>query len=176
MVLNPWLTCGAARHQPAVPPVPAGDLSLCWSFTKGDLGPGVHVGVITGAPGAWAERLAAHDSMLIPVPDGVSNEAAVLADPFSVSFHAIVRHPPPPYGRVLVYGAGALGLTSVAILRTCTRSVEVGVVARFEAQSEMARRFGASAVFAHEPRLSAGRGAGGLVRRRAAPSRSTACR
>ena len=61
-------------------------------------GPGVHVGVITGAPGAWAEQLAAHDSMLIPVPDGISDEAAVLADPFSVSFHAIVRHPPAAVG------------------------------------------------------------------------------
>ena len=32
--------------------------------------------------------------------------------------------------------------------------MEVGVVARFEAQREMAARFGASAVFAHEPRLA----------------------
>jgi threonine dehydrogenase-like Zn-dependent dehydrogenase len=92
--------------------------------------------------------------MLIPVPDGVSDEAAVLADPFSVSFHAIVRHPPPPNGRVLVYGAGALGLTSVAILTSLFPGVEVGVVARFEAQREMATRFGASAVFSHEPRLA----------------------
>jgi threonine dehydrogenase-like Zn-dependent dehydrogenase len=92
--------------------------------------------------------------MLIPVPDGVSDEAAVLADPFSVSFHAIVRHPPPRNGRVLVYGAGALGLTSVAILHALYPGVEVGVVARFEAQREMALRFGASAVFSHEPRLA----------------------
>jgi len=94
VVLNPWLTCAPRGITPPCPPCEAGDLSLCWSFTKGDLGPGVHVGVITTAPGAWAEGLAAHDSMLIPVPDGVSDEAAVLADPFSVSFHAIVRHPP----------------------------------------------------------------------------------
>ena len=99
VVLNPWLTCGPRGIDPPCPPCQAGDLSLCWSFTKGDLGPGVHVGVITDAPGAWAERLAAHDSMLIPVPDGITDEAAVLADPFSVSFHAIVRHPPPPAGR-----------------------------------------------------------------------------
>jgi threonine dehydrogenase-like Zn-dependent dehydrogenase len=154
VVLNPWLTCAPRGIDPVCPPCQAGDLSLCWSFTKGDLGPGVHVGVITGAPGAWAERMAAHDSMLIPVPDGISNEAAVLADPFSVSFHAIVRHPPPPHGRVLVYGAGALGLTSVAILAALYPDVEVGVVARFEAQADMARRFGAAAVFAHEPRLA----------------------
>jgi threonine dehydrogenase-like Zn-dependent dehydrogenase len=154
VVLNPWLTCGPRGIEPKCPPCAAGDLSLCWSFTKGDLGPGVHVGVLTGAPGAWAELLAAHDSMLIPVPDGISDEAAVLADPFSVSFHAIVRHPPPAHGRVLVYGAGALGLTSVAILRTLYPDVEVGVVARFEAQHAMALQFGAHRVFAHEPRLA----------------------
>ena len=154
VVLNPWLTCGPRGIDPPCPPCAAGDLSLCWNFTRGDLGPGVHVGVITNAPGAWAEQLAAHDSMLIPVPDGISDEAAVLADPFSVSFHAIVRHPPPSSGRVLVYGAGALGLTSVAILTALYPGVEVGVVARFEAQREMARRFGAAAVFAHEPRLA----------------------
>jgi threonine dehydrogenase-like Zn-dependent dehydrogenase len=131
-----------------------GDVNLCWNFTQGDLGPGVHVGVITGAPGAWAELLAAHDSMLIPVPDGISDEAAVLADPFSVSFHAIVRNPPPPGGRVLVYGAGALGLTSVAILRSLYPDVEIGVVARFDAQEAMALQFGASVVFSHEPRLA----------------------
>ena len=153
VVLNPWLTCAPRGIEPLCPPCQAGDLSLCWSFTKGDLGPGVHVGVITGAPGAWAEQLAAHDSMLIPVPDGISDEAAVLADPFSVSFHAIVRHPPPASGRVLVYGAGALGLTSVAILKALYPGVEVGVVARFEAQRAMAVRFGADAVFSHEPRL-----------------------
>ncbi len=152
VVLNPWLTCGPRGVEPRCPPCQAGDLSLCWSFTKGVLGPGVHVGVITDAPGAWAEQLSAHDSMLIPVPEGISDEAAVLADPFSVSFHAIVRHPPPPTGRVLVYGSGALGLTSVAILHALWPEVEIGVVARFEAQQEMARRFGAAAVFPHEPR------------------------
>jgi threonine dehydrogenase-like Zn-dependent dehydrogenase len=154
VVLNPWLSCGPRGIAPKCPPCSVGDVNMCWNFTAGDLGPGVHVGVITNAPGAWAELLAAHDSMLIPVPDGISNEAAVLADPFSVSFHAIVRHPPPPSGRVLVYGAGALGLTSVAILRALYPDVEVGVVARFEAQREMALQFGAAQVFAHEPRLA----------------------
>jgi threonine dehydrogenase-like Zn-dependent dehydrogenase len=154
VVLNPWLSCGPRGISPTCPPCAVGDVNMCWNFTEGDLGPGVHVGVITGAPGAWAELLAAHDSMLIPVPDGISNEAAVLADPFSVSFHAIVRHPPPPNGRVLVYGAGALGLTSVAILRTLYPEVEVGVVARFEAQRDMALQFGAAKVFAHEPQLA----------------------
>jgi threonine dehydrogenase-like Zn-dependent dehydrogenase len=78
----------------------------------------------------------------------------VLSDPFSVAFHAIVRHPPPPQGKVLVFGAGALGLASVAILHALYPEVEVAVVARFPAQMAKAKEFGASAVFAHEPRLA----------------------
>ena len=47
--------------------------------------------------------------MMVPVPDDVTDEVAVLADPFSVSLHAVTRTPPPPGGRAVVYGAGALG-------------------------------------------------------------------
>lgn len=154
VVLNPWLTCGPRGIDPPCPPCQAGNLSLCWNFTAGKLGPGVHVGVTTDAPGAWAELLAAHDSMLIPVPDGVSDELAVLADPFAVSMHAILRHPPPPGGRALVYGAGALGVTSVAALRCLYPDVEVAVVARFAAQGELVTRLGATKVVSHEPRLA----------------------
>ncbi|MHB1585018.1 MAG: zinc-dependent alcohol dehydrogenase [Acidimicrobiales bacterium] len=152
VVLNPWLTCGPRGVDPPCPPCRAGDLSLCWSFTTENLGPGLHLGVITKAPGAWAELMAAHDSMLIPVPDGISDEAAVLADPFAVSFHAVHRHPPAPGSKALVWGAGALGLASLAILRAFHPDTEVAVVARFPAQKELARRFGASLVVDHEPR------------------------
>jgi threonine dehydrogenase-like Zn-dependent dehydrogenase len=153
VVLNPWLTCGPRGIDPVCPACAVGDLSLCHSFTIGPIGPGVHIGVTTGAPGAWADLLAAHDSMLIPVPDSITNEQAVLADPFAVSMHAIVRHPPPPGGRALVYGAGALGVTSVAALKALYPDVAVAVVARFEAQKALAYKFGADLVVNHEPRL-----------------------
>ena len=77
VVLNPWLTCAPRGIDPLCPACAAGrSLSLCWSFTKGPIGPGVHIGVTTDAPGAWAELLAADDSMLIPVPDEITDEAA----------------------------------------------------------------------------------------------------
>jgi threonine dehydrogenase-like Zn-dependent dehydrogenase len=93
----------------------------------------------------------AHPTQLFPVPDNLSDELAVFADPFAVSLHAITRHSPPAGGRVLVYGAGALGTCAVAILRALYPAVEVGVVARFESQGELARKLGATAVFAHSP-------------------------
>jgi threonine dehydrogenase-like Zn-dependent dehydrogenase len=154
VVLNPWLTCAPRGVDPLCPACRAGDLSLCWSFTKGAIGPGVHVGVTTDAPGAWADLLAAHDSMLIPVPDAIPDDLAVLADPFAVSMHAVVRHPPPAGGRVVVYGAGALGATTVAVVRALYPDVDIAVVARFDAQGALAAKLGASLVVAHEPRLA----------------------
>jgi threonine dehydrogenase-like Zn-dependent dehydrogenase len=154
VVLNPWLSCGPRGIEPPCPACESGDYSLCWSFTDGDITPGIHTGVSADVTGGYAELMPAHDSMLFPVPDAVPDELAVFADPFSVSLHAITRHPPPPSGRVLVYGAGSLGLCAVAILRALYPEVAVAVVARFPAQQELARRFGAELVVDHEPRLA----------------------
>ncbi len=154
VVLNPWLSCGPRGIEPACPACDNGDYSLCWSFTDGDIKPGIHTGVSADVTGGYAELMPAHDSMLFGVPESIPDEAAVFADPVSVSLHAITRHPPPRSGRVLVYGAGSLGLCAVAILQALYPEVAVAVVARFAAQAELARRFGAALVLAHEPRLS----------------------
>ncbi|CPR13439.1 oxidoreductase, zinc-binding dehydrogenase family protein [Mycobacterium bohemicum DSM 44277] len=154
VVLNPWLSCGPRGIEPLCPACRSGDYSLCWSFTDGDIKPGIHTGVSADVTGGYAELMPAHDSMLFAVPDSIPDEAAVFADPFSVSLHAITRHPPPRSGRVVVYGAGSLGLCAVAILRALYPDVAVAVVARFDAQAELARRFGAAVVLAHEPRLA----------------------
>ena len=154
VVLNPWLSCGPRGIEPRCPASESGDYSLCWSFTDGDIKPGIHTGVSADVTGGYAELMPAHDSMLFAVPESITDELAVFADPFSVSLHAITRHPPPRSGRVLVYGAGSLGLCAVAILRALYPDVAVAVVARFEAQAELAHRFGAALVVAHEPRLA----------------------
>jgi threonine dehydrogenase-like Zn-dependent dehydrogenase len=154
VVLNPWLSCGPRGIDPPCPACQVGDYSLCWSFVDGDIRPGIHTGVSADATGGYAELMPAHDSMLFAVPDGLSDEAAVLADPFAVCLHAITRHPPPKGGKVLVYGAGSLGMCAVGILQTLYPDVEAAVVARFPAQADLARRLGASLVVEHEPRLA----------------------
>ena len=152
-VLNPWLSCGPRGVDPPCPACRAGDFSLCWHFTAGPLAAGIHTGTCRDATGGFADYLPAHHSMLIPVPDAVPDELAVFADPFAVSLHSVTRHPPPPGGKALVYGGGALGTTATAILRALHPDVEVMVVARFPAQAELARRLGATVV-EPEPRLA----------------------
>ncbi len=146
VVLNPWLSCGPRGIDPPCPSCQEGDFSMCWHFTEGAIAAGIHTGTSKDAPGGFADYLPAHESMLIPVPEGVSDEVAVLADPFAVSLHSVTRHPPPPGGRVLVYGSGALGSTATAIIRSLYPDVEIMVVARFPAQAELARRLGATVV------------------------------
>jgi len=152
VVLNPWLSCGPRGIEPKCPACEIGDYSLCWNFAKGTIAPGIHTGTSKDASGGYAELMPAHDSMLFKVADDVPDEHAVFADPFAVSLHAITRHPPTPGGKVMVYGAGALGTCATAILRSLYPDVDVLVVARFEAQAEMARKLGAT-VIGHSPPL-----------------------
>ena len=150
VVLNPWLSCAPRGVTPVCPACERGDFSLCWSFGVGPIAPGIHIGTSKDGNGGYAELMPAHDSQLHKVPDNVPDELAVFADPFAVSMHSITRHPPTPGGKVMVYGAGALGTCATAILRALYPDVEVLVVARFEGQAAMARKLGAT-VIGHTP-------------------------
>lgn len=151
VVLYPNLGCRPRGISPMCPACEAGNYSICWNFHAGSLSPGIHTGNATEATGGFAELLPAHASMAFPVPDGVPDEVAVLADPWSVSFHAITNHPPASGSKVIVYGAGALGSTATAILGQLYPSVDVATVARWPAQAALARHLGAT-VFDPEPR------------------------
>ncbi len=154
VVLNPWLSC-VPRGLAPCGACERGDLAQCERFLDGAIGPGLHLGVAAGAPGAFASWFAAHPAQLHRVPDGVSDAAAVLADPFSVSLHAILRTPPPPTGRALVIGAGALGTMAVAILRRYYPDVEVASLCRYAHQRDAVTRLGAHLAVDHEPRADA---------------------
>src|SRR5262245_868532 len=149
VVLNPWLSC-APRGLPPCTWCARGELAQCLNFTRGAVAPGIHHGNSSGAPGGFAPRLPAHESQCIPVPDEVSDEAAVLADPFAVSLHAILHHPPEG-GLALVYGCGTLGLLAIAILRALHPNVRVAAVARYAHQARLAEKLGAELVLPHAP-------------------------
>ena len=152
VVLNPWLSCTPRGVMPVCPACQVGDFSLCESFAAGPISPGIHTGTSRDASGGYAQLMPAHPSMLHVVPASVPDELAVFADPFAVMLHAITRHPPPSGGRAMVYGAGALGTCATSILRALYADVEVLVVARFDAQADLARTLGAT-VIGHEPAL-----------------------
>ena len=143
VVLYPNLGCRPRGISPLCPACERGDYSICGNFHEGRLSWGIHTGNAVEATGGFADLLPAHTSMAFPVPDDIDDEVAVLADPWSVSFHAITRNPPAPGAKVVVYGAGALGTTATTILRQLWPDVDVATVARWPGQADLARRLGA---------------------------------
>jgi len=65
---------------------------------------------ILGRPGAFAEELALPAGNLLAVPDGVSDTAAVFAEPLAAALHVTERLPALRDVPVLVAGDGRLGL------------------------------------------------------------------
>lgn len=151
VVLNPWLSCGPRGIDPPCEQCAAGEYAMCHNFLAGRLPPGIHTGNSSAATGGFAELVPAHTSMAIPVPDGLDDETAVLADPFSVALHSVLRNPPPPGARVLVYGIGALGLATLACLRLLHPDATVAAATRWPFQTKLAEQQGAVAFDATDP-------------------------
>jgi threonine dehydrogenase-like Zn-dependent dehydrogenase len=151
VVLNPWLSCAPRGIAPPCRECAEGQYSICRNFARGVIPPGIHTGNSSRATGGFAPLVPAHESMCIPIPNEVSDEQAVLADPFSVSLHGVLKRPPAPGSTALVYGCGTLGLVAIAILRVFHPSVRVLAIARFGHQRALAERFGAARVLLHEP-------------------------
>jgi threonine dehydrogenase-like Zn-dependent dehydrogenase len=157
VVLNPWLSCVPRGIDPPCEACQEGRYPWCRNFRSGDLPVSIHLGNCAAAAGAHAERFAAHESQLFAIPDGVSDEAAVLADPVSVSLRSILLAPPPakpsPAGGrpVLVYGSGTLAFAAIALLRHLYPDCEVWAVTRPGARAGLATRLGAHAVLSTAP-------------------------
>jgi threonine dehydrogenase-like Zn-dependent dehydrogenase len=156
VVLNPWLSCGPRGIDPPCPACRAGRYPWCRNFRSGDLPVSIHLGNCAAAAGAHAERFGAHISQLFAIPDDVSDEAAVLADPVSVSLRSILLAPPAHDRPVLVYGSGTLAFAVIALLRHLYPATEVWAATRPGARAALADRFGAHAVLSSWPDVLVG--------------------
>ena len=100
----------------------------------------------TGRPGALAEYIAVKEKALYKIPDDMSYEEGALTEPLSVSYHAIwgVGGGVAPHDRVVVFGAGPIGL--MAMLTAKAASAPVVVVEPLAYRRQLAKRLGADAV------------------------------
>src|SRR5580658_154539 len=151
VVLNPWLSCGPRGIDPPCVACQVGRYPWCRNFRSGDLPVSIHLGNCVAAGGAHAERFAAHPAQLFSIPHAVSDEAAVLADPVSVSLRSVLLAPPIGDQAVLVYGSGTLAFAVIALLRHLYPAARVWAATRRGARAELASRFGAHAVLSSVP-------------------------
>jgi threonine dehydrogenase-like Zn-dependent dehydrogenase len=145
VVLAPVLNC-AARGMTPCPGCSAGRPTRCDNVTSGHLAPGLQTGYCADTGGGWSGELRAHGSQLFAVPAQMPDEVAVLIEPLACAVHAARRAEVLPGERVLVIGAGAIGLLTLLALRALTPAAEVLVAAKHAKQQDLARRFGAGQV------------------------------
>jgi hopanoid-associated sugar epimerase len=143
VALNPWLSCAPRGIDPVCPACAQGHYYLCEHFADGLLSPALHIGNCRDAGGGFAPYLPAHESQLFPIPESVTWEQAVVADPFSVSMHAVLKAPPAGGAKALVYGCGTLGLLAIGFLRAAYPEADVVAVARYPFQRDLAQAMGA---------------------------------
>ncbi|MFK4089743.1 zinc-binding dehydrogenase [Kribbella sp. NPDC020789] len=147
VVMDSVLTC-ATRGVELCEGCASGHTNRCDRITVGHLKPGLQTGFCQDTGGGWGNVMVAHRSQLYAVPEGLSDERAVLVEPLAGAVHAALRANVQAGQSVLISGAGAVGLFATLAIRELTQAGRITVVAKHAKQRELARAFGASDVVA----------------------------
>lgn len=75
------------------------------------------VGYSNGTPGGYGELMVLNETLLLPVPNGLSSEHAALTEPMAVGEHAVVKGQVADDDLPLVIGCGPVGLSVIAALK-----------------------------------------------------------
>ena len=155
VVIGSVLACASRGEDPPCPNCAAGDVGRCDRVTVGHLKPGLQTGYCTQTGGGWGRMLVAHRSQLHPIPDGMTDETAVLLEPFACAIHAALRARIQPGQDVVIVGAGTVGILTLIAIRLFTDPGHVTVAAKHEKQRAAARLAGADEVVRPEHAVKA---------------------
>jgi len=152
VVVNPMLSCSPRGIHPLCPSCARGEPSNCLNFAKGDVGPGTMIGACQDTGGGWSDAFIAHKSQIRPIPDDMDTDHALLVPELTRAIKAVLRYPPAPGDRVIVLGAGSLGLSTLLAIKMLGHDPRILVVAELAFEAELAKQFfGAEVVLKHGP-------------------------
>ncbi len=146
VVLHPALGCVVRGIDPPCRGCRAGRDAQCVNVMKGVISSGIQTGYCRDTGGGWSGSFVAHPSQLHRVPDGLSDRAAVLIEPFTCAMHGALKARPRPDEVVLVIGCGSIGLLTIAALRATGCRATIIAVARYEHQGALAIGLGADRI------------------------------
>lgn len=92
--------------------------------------------------GGFAELVAMPAELALPLPEGLAPVEAALMEPTSCCLHGLEVAPPRPGDRVIILGAGTVGLLMVQLVRL-RGAAQVAVGEPVASKRELALRFGA---------------------------------
>jgi len=148
VVIEPALGCVVRGIDPPCPRCAEGRPGLCYNVTEGPIEVGLQTGYCADTGGGWGEVLVAHPSQVHAVPESLSDEAAVLIEPFACCIHAALRAAAKKDDVVVVSGAGTIGLLTIAAVKLFTPPKRLIAIAKHPTQRDLARKLGADQVVA----------------------------
>lgn len=147
VVIEPALGCAVRGIDPPCAFCAQGRYANCVNITRGSIAGGIQTGYCRSTGGGWSASLVAHPSQLHRVPEGLGDEAAVLAEPFACALHGAAMAPMDEKSTLLVIGCGSIGLMTIAGYRALGGKGRVLASARYAHQAQMAKALGADEVF-----------------------------
>ena len=150
VIADPTLCCEVRGITPPCEPCSRGEFGACENFgttisseNSPEVTPGTSIGYCGDLGGAFSEYFPAHVSSLTEIPQEIPDELAILTDPLACSLHSVLRADLSKAKRVLVYGAGVLGLGVIACLRAVGFTGEIHAANRSANPKQLAEEFGA---------------------------------
>jgi len=139
VVLERYLPCCSTKEiNPPCSPCREGNYTLCENFSEGTLPPNLGAG--------FSEHFLAHKSQLVKVPKAITNDQAVLIEPTAVSLHAVLARPPKDNEKVLVIGAGTIGLGVIQIAKALNKKFTLYAIEKIPYKMELAKKYGADLI------------------------------
>jgi L-iditol 2-dehydrogenase len=115
----------------------------CAACLRGDTNLCIHRQIFgMHRPGAFAEYVAVPERVLVPWPEGVPGTTAVFAEPLANGINAMRQGPTARRSRVIVIGAGPIGLMCLFAAK-CLHNSTVMVSDRISERLDAARLLGA---------------------------------
>lgn len=145
VVVEPVLACAARAIDPPCEACAEGATDRCERLAFGHLRPGLQTGFCTDTGGGWSTALVAHETQLHRVPDGMSDESAVMVEPAACAIHGALTSGVTGETAVVI-GVGTLGLCAIAALRAHALPGRLIAAAKHPEQRRLARELGADTV------------------------------
>lgn len=146
VVIEPALSCRVREIEP--PCLQCKNLSFanCENIKKGSISSGLQTGFCADTGGGWSQYVLAHHSQLHRVPDDMSDEVAVLLEPFACALHGVLQTQFYTADNICVIGGGTIGLLTVAALRILGYQNRIINFAKYPHQQQFARDLGVDVV------------------------------
>lgn len=153
VVMEPVLSCEIRGIEPGCYQCQQGHFANCENITKGSISAGIQTGYCQDTGGGWSPYFLAHKNQIHHVPDTLSDEHAVLLEPFACALHGVLKADLKDADEMLVIGAGTVGLLTVAAIRAIGKQNRILIVAKYPHQRQLAHELGADEILSSDKSL-----------------------